>query len=279
MRMSENNNYSRHPPNYFASSVPQKGGTISLRQPSYDIPSNRNTCTLELSPKRSSSSNTTSTDCNYEGRESKLPSEQIQGLIRIVLLALDSLKLEKLIPTEANIKDCICYGDPKFRNTDVKKALDCALEQKMIVSQKLGAVQLYVGRLEKLWKCVNLIGGYQNQYSKATWDVIENFLASSAGRSAIMASECRYFISLFYLLWVQYQRVLYGLFIYLRRRYEAALVLKNACLKDHALGELLQILNIITTEKGWIQQSHSGWQPITIRLAESNSETSKESGA
>lgn len=119
------------------------------------------------------------------------PPEYVQGLIGVILLALNTLKVEKIMPTEVNITDCIRYGDPKHCNTDVRKALDCAIEQHMIVKQKLGAVQLYVGKNEKLWKCVNLIGGNLNQYSKATWDRIEKFLASSAGRSALLASQCR----------------------------------------------------------------------------------------
>lgn len=47
------------------------------------------------------------------------PSDYIEGLICVVLFALSHLKLEKLIPSEANIKDYIHYGGPKFRKTDV----------------------------------------------------------------------------------------------------------------------------------------------------------------
>ena len=55
-------------------------------------------------------------------------------------------------------------------------------------------------------------------------------------------------------------------------RYEAALILKNACLKDLALGEVLQILDIIITMKKWITLPQSGWQPIAINIAETNSD-------
>jgi meiosis arrest female protein 1 len=119
------------------------------------------------------------------------PSEYVQGLIGVVLLALNTLKSEKIMPTETNIADCIRYGDQKHRNTDIKKALECAIEHQMVVAQSLGAMQLFVGKNEKLWKCVNPIGGSPKQIPKATWDEIQLFLISSAGRSAILASQCR----------------------------------------------------------------------------------------
>lgn len=145
-------------------------------------------CTSEV-PSVISSSSTTKLDDSI-GRAQHL-SDYIEGLIGVVLLALHYLKLEKLIPSEANIKDCIRYGDPKFRNTDVKKALDFALEHQMIIKQNLGAGYLYVGRIEKLWKCVDTAGGKLDQYPKATWDGIQNFLSSPAGHSSMMVSQCR----------------------------------------------------------------------------------------
>lgn len=119
------------------------------------------------------------------------PSEYVQGLIGVVLLALNSLKIAKMLPTEMNITDCIRYGDPKHRNTDVKKALECAIEKQMVVKQNLGALLLYVGKHDKLWNCVNLIAGNPKQHSKETWDEIEKFLTTSDGRSAIMATQCK----------------------------------------------------------------------------------------
>lgn len=180
------------------------------------------------------------------------PSEYVQGLIGVILLALNTLKNEKIMPTEANITDCIRYGDLKHRNTDVRKALDSAIEQNMVVKQNLGALQLYVGKNERLWKCVNPIGGNPMQYPKATWDGIQKFLSSSAGRSAIMASQCRY---------------------------EAALTLRKECLEDLALGDVLQILNMVIAVKRWITHHHSGWQPITITLPDTKTDISLETGA
>ncbi|XP_027118749.2 uncharacterized protein [Coffea arabica] len=169
------------------------------------------------------------------------PPDYARGLVGVILLALNTLKVEKIIPSEANITSCIRYGNPKFRNIDVRKALDFALEQQMIVKQNLGDVQLYVGRLERLWKCVNPIDSNTKQYPKLMWDVIQQFLASSYGRSALMASESRY---------------------------EAALTLKSACLKDLSLGEVLQVLYMVINVKRWVIAAQSGWQPITVTLPE-----------
>ncbi|KAL6504963.1 hypothetical protein OROGR_024780 [Orobanche gracilis] len=164
-----------------------------------------------------------------------------QGLIGVIFLALNNLKVNKIAPTEANITDCIRYGDPKYRSTDVRKALECALDQQMIVKQDLGNMELYVGRIEKLWSFENPVGGNIEQYSEATWGTIHKFLTSSAGCSALLASECKY---------------------------EAALILKNSCLKAMPLGEVLRILNMMITMKKWIKIANLGWQPITIDLLE-----------
>ncbi|KAG5244616.1 nucleic acid binding protein [Salix suchowensis] len=179
------------------------------------------------------------------------PSEYIQGLIGVVLLALNTLKSEKIMPTETNIADCIRYGDQKHRNTDIKKALECAIEHQMVVTQSLGAMQLFVGKNEKLWKCVNPIGGSPKKIPKATWDEIQHFLISSAGRSAILASQCRY---------------------------EAGTILKKKCLKGHALGDILQILNMVIGFKKWIIHHPSGWQPLSIIIAEVDSDLQPAEG-
>lgn len=190
-----------------------------------------------------SSLNASKSVCGNSDLDLQLP-EHIQGLLRVILLSLNTLKLEKIVPTKENIGYCIRYGDPKYRHTDVTVALDTALEQQMIL--KLGQVDfdLYVGRTERIWKCENPLGGNPNQYQDATWNAIEKFLCSTVGRSAIAASECRY---------------------------EAALILRSACLKDLRLGEVLQILNMIVNLKRWIK-TYSDWQPITITLPQTNND-------
>ncbi|GFP93625.1 hypothetical protein PHJA_001506900 [Phtheirospermum japonicum] len=126
-----------------------------------------------------------------KGDGKHLHPQHVQGLIGVIFLALNTLKVEKIVPTEENIIDCIRYGEPKYRNTDVKKALECALDQQMIVKHQLGKMEIYLGRIERLWSCENPDGGSVEQQPKATWDTIHKFLTSSFGRSALLASECR----------------------------------------------------------------------------------------
>ncbi|QCE07226.1 hypothetical protein DEO72_LG9g2243 [Vigna unguiculata] len=168
-------------------------------------------------------------------------SEYVQDLIGVVLLALDTLKTEKIKPTESNITDCIRFGDPKHRNTDVKKALEMAVEQQMVVEQNVGALQLFVGKNDQVWNCVCTLGGNPKKHSKETWKKIKKFLATSPGRLAIMNTQCKY---------------------------EAGIVIKNMCLKDHALGDVLQILSLAISYKKWIVHQQLGWQPVNITLAE-----------
>ncbi|VVB06592.1 unnamed protein product [Arabis nemorensis] len=168
------------------------------------------------------------------------PSEYVQGLIGVILHALNILKTEKVMPTEPNISDCIQYGDPKHRGTDVKKALDSAIEHHMIMVSNMGQLKLYIGKDEALWNCVNPLGGNSKQYPKATWDRIQQFLTSSSGRVAFMATQCSY---------------------------EAAQLLKKECLKEYTVGDIVQILNITATSKKWINFHPTGWKPITINLA------------
>ncbi|KAK6159741.1 hypothetical protein DH2020_003122 [Rehmannia glutinosa] len=172
------------------------------------------------------------------------PSEYIYGLIGVVLLALDTLRNEKIVPTEENMADCIRYGEPTHRDTDVKKALSYALEQQLVVQHQLGTLQWYVGKNDKLWQCVSPMGGNIKQYSKSTWDEIQKFLSSSDGRSAILGTQCRY---------------------------EAATIMKKMCLKEFSLGEILQILNMVINMKKWIiYDDQSGWKPIKVTVAEIN---------
>ncbi|KAM7478546.1 hypothetical protein LguiA_026759 [Lonicera macranthoides] len=173
------------------------------------------------------------------------PSEYVLSLIGVILLALNTLESERIVPTEANIADCIRYGDPRHRNTDVKKALESAVEQKLVTKFAIakGALQVFVRKNGKLWPCAHPAAAKLKDYSKATWDELQKLLTSSAGRYAILASGCRY---------------------------EAATVIKNMCLKDVALGDILSLLHMAINIKKWIVVHRSEWQPIKITLAETN---------
>ncbi|EEF47183.1 uncharacterized protein LOC8265892 [Ricinus communis] len=254
--MSESCTYIEDAPNLHQQTVEQlKMGSVESSNSAFLNPphkslmmyssqeDNRYPCAPEFPPPPFSPevSNTTSSNVIWGTQGRPPPSEHVQGHIGVILLALYTLKAEKIMPTEANITDCIRFGDKKHRSIDVRKALDSAIEHNMVMKQSLGEMPLYVGKNEKLWKCVNPLGGNPNQYPKAIWDGIQRFLTSSTGRSAILASHCRY---------------------------EAALILKQGCLEDHALGDVIHILNLTIYTKKWIVHHRSGWQPIAISLKE-----------
>ena len=177
--------------NHACLSDSQNGYIVQKKLPVYpNMLNNRHPRDPEY-PSSSSAEMGSTSNCLWGTPGYPKPSAYVQGLLGVILLALDTLKNEKIMPIEANIIECIQYGDPKHRNIDIKKALESAIEQQMVVKHISGDVQLYVFKNEKLWPCVNPIGGNPNRYSKVTWDEIQNFLTSPAGRSAIMASQCK----------------------------------------------------------------------------------------
>ncbi|XP_062186486.1 uncharacterized protein LOC133890065 [Phragmites australis] len=166
------------------------------------------------------------------------PSSDSQGLVRYILDALEVLKTEKIPPTEQNIADCICYGNANLPNFDVKKALQLAMQQQAVVMKKLGKMPFFLGKNENLWKCVNIMDD-NAKYPKETLHAVHRFVSSTPGYSAIKDSQSRY---------------------------QAATLLKKACLKNLALAEVLQVLNIIINTKKWFVPHSSGWQPLSFNL-------------
>lgn len=238
-------------PNHAYTNGPQKGHGTPNKAPFHKDNSKKYPATnLDFQPSSSSpldTANASATGCGVWGTPGcPKPSEYVQGLIGVILLALSTLKNEKIMPTEANITDCIRYGNPKQRNIDVKKALESAVKQQLVVKQNLGTLPFFVGKNEKLWKCVNPIGNNIKDHPKATWDELHKFLSSPTGRSAMASSHCRY---------------------------EAATIIKNTCLKDTAVGDILQLLHLAISVKKWIIHGPLGWQPVSITLPESNPES------
>uniref|UniRef100_A0A0D3GU06 NYN domain-containing protein n=1 Tax=Oryza barthii TaxID=65489 RepID=A0A0D3GU06_9ORYZ len=166
------------------------------------------------------------------------PSSDPQGLIRNILGALEVLKTEKIPPIEQHISDCIRYGEANLPNFDVKKALELAIQHQAIVLKMLGPMSFYLGKNQNLWKCVNIMD-INAKYPKDTFDAVHRFISSTSGSSAIKNS---------------------------RSKYQAAIVLKNQCLKHLALGEVLQILYIIINTKKWFVPHSSGWQPLSFNI-------------
>ncbi|KAJ0978672.1 hypothetical protein J5N97_014146 [Dioscorea zingiberensis] len=167
------------------------------------------------------------------------PSNVVQGLMGNILRALHILKTDKIAPTEANISDCIHYGEINMPNFDIRIALDYAIEYQMVVTHRLGGnLPFFIGKNDKLWRCVNVMDTNVN-HPKAIWDAILVFLSQTDGRSAIMASQCRY---------------------------HAAIALKKTCLKHLVLGDVLQILHVVVNVKKWIIPHSSSWQPLSLIL-------------
>ncbi|KAL2345526.1 hypothetical protein Fmac_006811 [Flemingia macrophylla] len=172
---------------------------------------------------------------------SRPPEYEVEGLIDVTMRALEFLKAEMIVPTEANITDCIRYGDPRYQMIDVRKALDFAIQQRRVVVRLLGALHVYYARNEMLYKCVNHSSGHPTDFPQPIWDRVEQFLTSSSGRSFILVSRCRY---------------------------EAGLLIKRFCLEELVLGDVLKILELTIKFKKWIRHNLCGWQPITITLIE-----------
>ncbi|KAM0903935.1 hypothetical protein ACQ4PT_018334 [Festuca glaucescens] len=166
------------------------------------------------------------------------PSSDSQILIRNILSALEVLKTEKLPPTEQYISDCIRYGGANLPSFDVKKALELAIQHQAIVTKKLGHMSFFLGKNENLWKCVNVLDTCA-PYPKETLDAVHRYISSAGGCSALKNSQSRY---------------------------QAATLLKNACLKRLALGEVIQLSYTITDKMKWFVPHPSGWQPLSMNI-------------
>ncbi|XP_071735037.1 uncharacterized protein [Rutidosis leptorrhynchoides] len=168
------------------------------------------------------------------------PSANVEGPIRVILDALRTLEVEKIMPDFENIVDCIRYGDTK-QSIDVKEVLDSAVEQQLVVKHCIGSLRFFSGKDQGLWEVVHPIGSDIYDYSQQIWDELQEFLTTNDGRCAIEASSCRY---------------------------EAASIIKRSCLKETTLGEIFQILDLAIKVKKWIRHHPSGWQPVTVTVPE-----------
>ncbi|KAK1278337.1 hypothetical protein QJS04_geneDACA015807 [Acorus gramineus] len=164
---------------------------------------------------------------------------EILDLTWNISVALDTLKRDKIAPTEENIADCLRYGEMGLIDFDVRSALNIALECELVVKQKLGKLILYIGKNDKMWPCVNTLDISVN-LREAIWNDIHIYLSSSEGRDTIMASECRY--------------------------HAATMLKKLNCLENLVLGDIFKILTVIITVRKWIAPHKSGWKPLSITL-------------
>ncbi|XP_047085354.1 uncharacterized protein LOC124696713 [Lolium rigidum] len=171
-----------------------------------------------------------------ETQESPPNSPEHDVAIRSLLHALGILKTEKLSPTESNIADCIRYGEMNLAGFDTKKALECAIRNQAVVMKKLvNDMPLFVEKDESLWKCVDVTNS--NAKRPKALVTLRKFISSAAGYSALKDSQSRY---------------------------QAATILKKLCFQQHALGDVLQILQIVIVRKKWLVPHSSGWQPLSF---------------
>ncbi|XP_071738996.1 uncharacterized protein [Rutidosis leptorrhynchoides] len=179
-----------------------------------------------------------------------ITNPNVEGPIRVILDALKTLEVEKIIPNIKNIVDCIRYGDTK-QSIDVKEVLDSAIEQQLVVKHCVGSLSFFSGKDQGLWECIHPTGSDVYDHSKQTWDELQKFLTTNDGRCAIEASSCRY---------------------------EAACIIKRSCLEKSTLGEIFQILDLVIKVKKWIRHHPSGWQPVTVTPPETNLPSDPEKG-
>lgn len=118
------------------------------------------------------------------------PSNYDLALVGTVILALNSLKEDMIVPTETNIADCIHYGKDSQPTFDVRRGVACALELQKIVMQKAGGLHIYVPKGQLMWKCLNLIDTNVKN-AKAKCAEVQKFLTSPSGRATVMASPAR----------------------------------------------------------------------------------------
>ncbi|CAN6467018.1 unnamed protein product [Victoria cruziana] len=177
-------------------------------------------------------------------------TEKILYHIGVLLRVMQTLKNDKMMPSETNILDCIQYGDSSNANFDLHLALDSAIDRQILVAHSPGGpFQIYLPKNETMWKCINPLDT-SIKHSKETWDGLSMYLASPEGRSAIMTSQSRY---------------------------HAATILKKSCLKHLVIGEILQLLNAAVTLKHLIVPRQSGWQPLHINVLESDKDSDSKS--
>lgn len=94
---------------------------------------------------------------------------------------------------------------------------------------------LFVEKDESLWKCVDVTNS--NAKRPKALVTLRKFISSAAGYSALKDSQSRY---------------------------QAATILKKLCFQQHALGDVLQILQIVIVRKKWLVPHSSGWQPLSF---------------
>lgn len=161
-----------------------------------------------------------------------------QYFIELIQVAVFELNVNMLLSTEENIGNHIRYI-MHIKDVDVSTALTYAVEHQVVIEQKFADnVVLYVGIEGRKWDRVEAEPLSKVKYPKSIWVLVKKFLSSPEGQAAMATTECRF---------------------------HAATVLQNLSFcKDQLLGTMLQILNEMIDEKGWIIPSPDNWQPLSF---------------
>lgn len=162
--------------------------------------------------------------------------------LRILSLAMETLKQNMMAPTEQNLEDCIWYGKMlHIPNFNLRESLDKAVELKDIVVMRTGGgFKIYLPPDSVIWQCVDPLSMH-DKYPKELWNELFKFLCSHEGCEAMIQSKSRY---------------------------DAAQELKKSCLKSLALGEIIHILHLAIKVKRWLRPSQAQWSPLTITIGQ-----------
>lgn len=181
---------------------------------------------------------------------SRLPPAQLPGSdishrvhLRILSLAMETLKQNMMAPTEQNLEDCIWYSEMlHIPNFNLRESLDKAVELKDIVVMRTGGgFKIYLPPDSVIWQCVDPVSMH-DRYPKELWDELYKFLSSHEGCEAMIQSKSRY---------------------------DAAQELKKSCLKSLLLGQIIHMLHLAIKVKKWLRPPNQAqWSPLSITIGQ-----------
>jgi len=226
-----------------------QSGTSSLLRVSQLLPSEQTSKPLGSFEANNPTQIETSRD-GIHTSPSRLPPAQRPGPdishrvhLRILSLAMETLKQNMMAPTEQNLEDCIWYGEMlHIPNFNLRENLDKAVELKDIAVMRIGGgFKIYLPPDSVIWQCVDPFSMH-DRYSKELWDELFKFLSSHEGRGAMIQSKSRY---------------------------DAAQELKKSCLKSLLLGQIIHMLHLAINVKKWLRpQNLAQWSPLSITIGQ-----------
>lgn len=92
-------------------------------------------------------------------RPTNYGKSSVHDHVSVILRALAVLKKEEVLPIKQNISNCIQDRDGRYRNINVQRALDDALESQVITNDIASGTEV-------LFPMVNLCGNVTTQYTR-----------------------------------------------------------------------------------------------------------------